>query len=54
MAIDQRLTPLAMGLWQQFFAPSLPGVKLDWGRPRLAWPRLLTGVFPLRLVREET
>ncbi|MCX7782900.1 MAG: DUF4127 family protein [Meiothermus sp.] len=53
LALDQRLTPLAYGLWQQFFAPSLPGVKLDWGRPKLAWPRLFTGVFPLRLVREE-
>lgn len=53
LAIDQRLTPLAHGLWQQFFAPSLPGVKLEWGRPRLAWPRLFTGVFPFRLVREE-
>ncbi len=53
LAIDQRLTPLAYGLWQQFFAPSLPGVKLEWSRPRLAWPRLFTGVFPLRLVREE-
>ncbi len=53
LAIDQRLTPLAYGLWQQFFAPSLPGVKLEWSRPRLAWPRLFTGVFWLRLVREE-
>ncbi|GIW34371.1 DUF4127 family protein [Meiothermus sp.] len=53
LAIDQRLTPLAQSLWQQYFAPALPGVRLDWGRPRLAWPRLFTGVFPLRLVREE-
>jgi len=53
LAIDQRLTPLVYGLWQQFFAPSLPGVKLEWSRPRLAWPRLCSGVFPLRLLREE-
>jgi len=53
LVMDQRLTPMAYGLWQQFFAPSLPGVKLEWSRPRLAWPRLFTGVFPLRLVREE-
>lgn len=53
LAIDQRLTPLVYSLWQQYFAPSLPGVKLEWSRPRLAWPRLFTGVFWLRLVREE-
>jgi len=53
LAIEQRLSPLAHSLWQQYFAPSLPGVRLDWGRPRLAWPRLSNGVFPLRLVQEE-
>lgn len=54
LAIDQRLTPLVQGLWQQFFAPGLSGVKLEWGRhPRLAWPRLSTGVFSLRLLRED-
>lgn len=50
--INQRLTPLAQELWQKHFAPSLPGIKLEWSRPRLAWPRLFTGVFPLKLVRE--
>jgi len=48
--IQQRITPLAQELWQKHFAPSLPGVRLELGRPRLAWPRLFTGVFPLRLI----
>jgi hypothetical protein len=52
LAMDQHLTPLAQGLWQQFFASGLPGVRLEWSRPRLAWPRLSTGVFSLRLARE--
>ncbi|MGK0619398.1 DUF4127 family protein [Meiothermus cerbereus] len=45
LAIEQRLSPLAHSLWQQYFAPSLPGV--------MGWPRLSNGVFPLRLVQEE-
>lgn len=55
LAFEQRLSPLAHSLWQQYFAPRLPGVRLDldWGRPRLAWPRLSNGVLPLRLVQEE-
>ncbi|RDI94970.1 DUF4127 family protein [Meiothermus sp. QL-1] len=50
--IDQRLEPLAQDLWQRFFAPSLPGVRLEWGRPRLAGPYLDGVSFPLRLARE--
>ncbi|WP_291426845.1 DUF4127 family protein [Deinococcus sp.] len=32
-------------LWQRHFAPT--GLQLQLGTPRLAWPRLFTGVFPL-------
>ncbi|MCX7740699.1 MAG: DUF4127 family protein [Meiothermus sp.] len=50
--VGQRLTPLAQGLWQRFFAPSLPGVKLEWAPPKLCGPDLL-GLCPSwRLVRE--
>ncbi|MER3483508.1 MAG: hypothetical protein C4332_10560 [Meiothermus sp.] len=50
--LQQRISPLAQGLWQTHFAPSLPGVSLELGRAKLAWPRLFTGVFPLKLVRD--
>ena len=50
MHIQQRISPLARELWQTHFAPSLPGVRLELGRARLAWPRLFTGVFPLELL----
>lgn len=38
--------------WARHFAPRLPGVRLERGSASLAWPRLFTGVFPLRLIRE--
>lgn len=50
LEIERRINPLAHQLWEQYFAPSLPGVRLEWSRAKLAWPRLFTGVFPLRLV----
>jgi hypothetical protein len=46
--IANRIAPLARGLFDTHFAPHLPGVRLEWGRPHLSWPRLFTGVFPLR------
>ncbi|MBI5812700.1 MAG: DUF4127 family protein [Meiothermus silvanus] len=50
--IEARMAPLIQELWVRHFAPRLPGVRLERGPARLAWPRLFTGVFPLRLVRE--
>ncbi|MBF6593953.1 MAG: DUF4127 family protein [Thermaceae bacterium] len=49
MHLQQHMTPLVQKLWQEHFAPSLPGVGLELGRAKLAWPRLFTGVFPVRL-----
>jgi Protein of unknown function (DUF4127) len=49
--IANRITPLARALFDEHFAPRMPGVRLEWGRPHLAWPRLFTGVFPLRFKR---
>jgi hypothetical protein len=51
--IGSRITPLARALWDTHFAPRLPDVRLEWGKPRLSWPRLFTGEFPLKLVRDE-
>lgn len=51
--IDSRITPLARELWAKHFAPRLPEVRLEWGRPRLSWPRLFTGDFPSKLVQDE-
>ena len=50
--IADRITPLARDLFEQHFAPKLPGVRLEWGQPRLSWPRLFTGVFPLEFKRK--
>jgi hypothetical protein len=49
--IARRITPLARELFETHFAPNLPGVSLEWGRPHLSWPRLFTGVFPLEFKR---
>jgi hypothetical protein len=49
--IADRITPLARALFDQHFAPKLPGVTLEWGQPHLSWPRLFTGVFPLEFKR---
>jgi Protein of unknown function (DUF4127) len=49
--IATRITPLAFDLFETHFAPNLPGVTLEWGRPHLSWPRLFTGVFPLGFKR---
>jgi hypothetical protein len=51
--VATRITPLAKYLWEKHFAPRLPNVRLEWGTPGLAWPRLFTGVFPLRLMPDE-
>lgn len=48
MHLEARLEPLVWALWQEHFAPRLPGVRLERGPARLAWPRLFTGVFPLK------
>lgn len=48
----QNLMPPAIEqLWQQQFTPFYPGIELKAGPPTLAWPRLFTGVFPLKLVK---
>jgi hypothetical protein len=49
--IAARITPLAQALFERHFAPHLPNVTLEWGKPHLAWPRLFTGVFPLKFKR---
>ncbi len=49
--ITSRITPLARDLWDMHFAPRVPDVRLEWGKPHLSWPRLFTGVFPLKLVQ---
>jgi hypothetical protein len=49
--IARRITPLAFDLFETHFAPNLPGITLEWGRPHLSWPRLFTGVFPLGFKR---
>ena len=46
--IESRIAPLAQRVFNDHFAPSLPGVRLHWQGSSLAWPRLFTGVFPLR------
>ncbi|WP_425144816.1 DUF4127 family protein [Deinococcus sp.] len=46
--LRQHLPPLARQLWQTHFAPHI-AATLHLGEPSLAWPRLFTGVFPLRL-----
>jgi hypothetical protein len=51
--VAARITPLAKDLWEKHFAPRLPNVRLEWGTPSLAWPRLFTGVFPLRLIPDK-
>ncbi|HEU4743060.1 MAG TPA: DUF4127 family protein [Meiothermus sp.] len=48
--IEARISPLVHSLWITHFAPRLPGMRLERGPAALAWPRLFTGVFPLRLV----
>jgi hypothetical protein len=50
--IEARMAPLVEELWARHFAPRLPGVRLERAPASLAWPRLFTGVFPLRLIGE--
>jgi hypothetical protein len=45
--IAQKLEPLALEFWQKHFASD--ELSLHWEKPSLAWPRLFTGVFPLRV-----
>ncbi|HEX2863190.1 MAG TPA: DUF4127 family protein [Deinococcales bacterium] len=47
--VAARMIPRAQALWNAHFAPRLPGWTLETGRPGLAWPRLFTGVFPLKV-----
>ena len=44
------IEPLAQGLWEKHFSGL--GLNLTWEAPRLAWPRLFTGVFPFRVLEE--
>jgi Protein of unknown function (DUF4127) len=50
--ITARMTPLVQELFDQHFAALLPGIRLEWGQPSLAWSRLFTGVFPLAFDRD--
>jgi hypothetical protein len=50
--ITARITPLVQDLFDKHFAPHLPGIRLEWGQPSLAWSRLFTGVFPLEFKRD--
>ena len=50
--ITAQITPLAQELFDKHFAPHLPGIRLEWGQPSLAWSRLFTGVFPLEFKRD--
>jgi hypothetical protein len=45
--IGELITPLALKLWREQFSKT--NFRLDWHKPRLAWPRLFTGVFPLQV-----
>lgn len=47
--IGALLEPRARELWQTHFSGT--GLELSWAAPRLAWPRLFTGVFPFRVVK---
>ena len=48
--IGEYLEPRARDLWETHFAGT--GFELAWAAPKLAWPRLFTGVFPFRVVRK--
>nr|MDQ3397710.1 DUF4127 family protein [Deinococcota bacterium] len=48
--IGAHLEPLAQELWQEHFAASAG--RLLWRAPKLAWPRLFTGVFPFGVSSE--
>ena len=45
--LAERMGPRIQALWERHFAGG--GLLLSAGTPRLAWPRLFTGVFPLRV-----
>ncbi|MBC7646758.1 MAG: DUF4127 family protein, partial [Pseudopedobacter sp.] len=47
--IELRIKPAALELWNTYFAPHYPNLKLEWNGSSLAWPRLFTGVFPLKV-----
>ncbi len=44
------IAPRMTALWERHFAGS--GLRLEAGEARLAWPRLFTGVFPLKVTEE--
>ena len=45
--LQEIITPRIWALWEREFAQT--GLALEVGQPHLAWPRLFTGVFPLRV-----
>ncbi|GGO18092.1 DUF4127 family protein [Deinococcus humi] len=45
--LRELMTPQIKALWERHFADS--GLALEVGAAHLAWPRLFTGVFPLRV-----
>lgn len=45
--LRRRITPRIQALWEQHFAAQ--GLNLTVGDAHLAWPRLFTGAFPLRV-----
>lgn len=45
--IAERIEPMTLEFWQRHFASDK--LKLIWEKPKLAWPRLFTGVFPFRI-----
>lgn len=49
--LRQIIIPRIWELWNKHFADT--GFTLELGEPHLAWPRLFTGVFPLRVTGRE-
>ena len=48
--IGEYLEPRARDLWETHFVGT--EFELAWAAPKLAWPRLFTGVFPFQVVKE--
>jgi hypothetical protein len=46
------MQPAIQEFWQQKLEPHANGLKLELAAATLAWPRLFTGVFPLRITQE--
>jgi hypothetical protein len=45
--IAEKIEPMAREFWRKHFASEK--LELHWEQPRLAWPRLFTGIFPFRV-----